>query len=217
MKKLCLTTLAALLLTASAFAQSSGNFSATIAKTQCAIDSNGILTGGLTQTSLSSTVQTPNSSQTALLIRPSLVTGLFTDTNLSSGGGSNKSTANAAVNVKVTIDGNPVAPATTTNPSIVFDQRFQALSSNILSQITCVANSTTVPCFIDLLLSTLSAHSFDFVAPSVGGGSHLLKVEWTLDMSGTNGGTAAACVGPGVITVQQVKNFSQSQPITIGP
>jgi hypothetical protein len=174
---------------------------------------NGGLAGGLGQQGLlTTTVQTPNSGQTALLIRPSLVTGLFTDTKLS--GTQTSATSVANVTVYVTLDGNPVAPATTANPGIIFDSRLQQLNSNLTSVIATLSGGTITNAFLELILSTLSAHSFDFVAPSVGGGVHTINVSWAV--TGTaNNGTWAGCVGPGVLTVEQVKNFSQNSPIVI--
>ena len=218
MRKIALLIFIAGLATVAGFAQSSGSFSAMVLNPQCEILSSGSLNGGLaSSTVLSTSVQTPNSGSTALVIRPSLVTGLYTDTKLSSGG-SNTSTATAGIRVYVTMDNKPVAPDL--GNGVVFDERFQQLSSNLLNTITqCAASfgSTTLqPCYLDFLQSTLSAHSFDFVAPNVGGGSHSLKVSWSIIDAPTNGGgVTAACVGPGVLTVEQVKNFSQNSGIVI--
>jgi hypothetical protein len=174
---------------------------------------NGGLSGGLGQQGLlTTTVQTPNSSQTALVIRPSLVTGLYTDTKLS--GTQTSATSLANVTVYVTLDGTPVPPATSANPGVVFDSRFQQLNSNLTTAIATLSAGTITDTYLELILSTLSAHSFDFVAPNVGGGSHTIKVSWTVNGTANNG-TWAGCVGPGVITVQQVKNFSQNSPIVI--
>ncbi len=66
-----------------ASAESSGNFSAQINTTKCLIDNtSGSLTGGIGDTFLQTTLRTPNSQFTALVIRPSLVTGLFTKTKV---------------------------------------------------------------------------------------------------------------------------------------
>src|SRR5262245_59923083 len=91
------------------WAASSGNFSARIATTQCAINNQtGLLTGGLPNKLLSTTIQTPGSGQTALVIRPSLVTGLFTKTKVDN---LNTATSSiAGVKVRVLIDGKVVAP-----------------------------------------------------------------------------------------------------------
>src|SRR5262249_33644270 len=116
MKRVGWSTLAVALMLAclpkAAVAQSSGSFSASINSGACAINNTtGSLSGGITSLA-NVTVQTPNSSQTALLIRPSLVTGLFTDTQISKNSSSNitSSSAVAAVTVHVTLDGHPVAP-----------------------------------------------------------------------------------------------------------
>jgi hypothetical protein len=109
---------------------------------------------------------------------------------------------------------------------IIYDQRFQQLSTNIFDQIaTCSVNNN---CSIDLVESTLAAHSFNFVAPNVGGGNHHLVVQWAFQCTDNAGvptacttaytaNTAGACAGPGSVTVTQVKNFSQDAPIVIGP
>jgi hypothetical protein len=223
-----LAILAVALFSTSVFAQSSGNFTARVQTTQCTINTVGGLpnSGGLNNngggTLLSTYIKTPNSTYTTLLIRPSLVTGLFNNTQIT---GLMESSANsAAVRVFVTLDGNPVAPATTGQPGIIYDQRFQQLSSNVFDSISgCSANNN---CNIDLVESTLGAHSFDFVAPNVGGGTHQVVVSWQFQCTDSNGAPtpcstayttnqAGACAGPGTITVTQTKAFSQSGGVTI--
>ncbi|HET7208302.1 MAG TPA: hypothetical protein VFI95_17130 [Terriglobales bacterium] len=218
MKRVAVCPVILALATTVAVAQSSASFSADIVTTSCAIDNNGALTGGNQSPGniLDTYVQPPSSSSTALLIRPSLVTGLFTDTKLVSGG-SNTSTAATGVRIFVMMDGKPVAPDT--GKGVVYEERFQQLSSNLRNQITSCLDSPTAttssPCYFDLLQSTLSAHSMDFVAPSVGGGTHHLQVSWEVVNVPTSNGTVASCVGPGSLTVEQVKNFSQNSVITI--
>jgi hypothetical protein len=75
---------------------------------------------------------------------------------------------------------------------------------------------TVVPCFIDLIESTLSAHSYDFVANNLGQGSHAIQASWSVfgTNNNTQGGSTMACVGPGLMTVTQVKNFSQNSSIS---
>jgi hypothetical protein len=184
-----------------------------------ALNNNG---GG---TVLETDIQTPNSKFTTLLLRPSLVTGLFTNTGVNDGEYSGNS---AAVKVYVTLDGKAVAPDTggTSPLGIIYDQRFQQLSmADASAMTTCTMNNN---CDVNFVMSTLAAHSFDFVAPNVGGGNHHLKVEWKFECTDNNGAvtpctmaytanTAGACAGPGSVTVTQVKNFSQSAPIVIAP
>lgn len=216
-----------------ASAQSSGNFTAAITTTQCVINTfpgqnGGALSGGSAVTSLDAYIKTPNSTFTTLLIRPSLVTGLFNNTQIT--GAMETSANSAAVKVFVTLDDKPVLPD---NPQlappgngIIYDQRFQQLSSNVFDAIAgCSASNN---CNIDLVESTLAAHSFDFVAPNVGGGNHHLQVSWLFECTDSNGAStpcnvafttnmAGACAGPGTVTVTQTKNFKQNSTITFGP
>jgi hypothetical protein len=218
----------ALFASTTAQAQSSGNFTASVQTTQCTMNTDpssltpGSLSGG--GTLLDTYIQTPNSKFTTLVITPALVTGLFNNTQVTT---AMPSSANsAAVVVKVTLDGTPVLPATSTNPSIIYDQRFQQLSAPLFSQLMeCTMNNN---CSIDLVESTLAAHSFNFVRTNVGGGVHPLKVTWefvcTDNMNNTMPcpntfmpNTAGACAGPGTVTVTQTKAFSQSGGIVISP
>ncbi|MEY2539872.1 MAG: hypothetical protein QOG67_3612 [Verrucomicrobiota bacterium] len=215
------------------WSQSSGSFTATVSNTQCTINTtpglpnSGQLSGGNPVHMLDTYIQTPNSKFTTLLITPSLVTGLFNNTEVTQA--MDTSGNSAAVRVFVTLDGKAVAPDTgpvNAPNGIIYDQRFQQLSTNIFDQIaTCSVNNN---CSIDLVESTLAAHSFNFVAPNVGGGNHHLVVQWAFQCTDNAGlptacttaytaNTAGACAGPGSVTVTQVKNFSQDAPIVIGP
>jgi hypothetical protein len=224
-----LAAIVGLLAAEPAFAQSSGNFTANVQTTQCTMNTIAGLpdSGGLNDSQpvnlLTTTIQTPNSKFTTLLISPSLVTGLFTNTGVDFNQYSGNS---AAVKVYVFLDGQPVAPATTSQTGIIYDQRFQQLSAGSAATLaTCAAYND---CDTALVLSTLSAHSFDFVKPDVGGGSHTLQVGWRFQCTDNSGNmvacstaytanTAGACAGPGTVTVTQVKNFSQNTPIVIAP
>ena len=217
--------------------QSSGNFAASVGTTQCVVnDGTGALTGGLSGTFLQTTIRTPNSQFTSLDIRPSMVSGLFTRTKVTTD--SSTATAVAGVKVRVLLDGNIVAPGTpvgmpptdgtngttddgdaTNDGWVAYNKRFQQLTTNLFSAIDnslCddPATPTVEPCFLELILSTLSANSLDWIAPSVGGGTHTVKVEWMLQPTTANA-NEAACVGPGILTVTQVKAFSQSGGIVI--
>jgi hypothetical protein len=225
----CLAILALALLGSSALAESSGNFTARVMTTQCTINTEGGLpnSGALNNngggTILNTYIRTPNSQFTTLVIRPSLVAGLFTNTGVND----NQYSANsAAVRVFVTMDGQPVAPATSGQPGIIYAQRFQQLSlADAAAMTTCTMNNN---CDVDLVTSTLGAHSFDFVAPNVGGGTHQIEVRWEFECTNNAGAmvpctqvytanTAGACAGPGTVTVTQTKAFSQSGGIIIQP
>ena len=222
-----------------AFAQSSGNFSATGSSAACAIGDGGVLSGGITASSFTANISTSNGNGVTLDIRPSLVTGLFTDTKIST----SVPTASADIGIKVCVavdgSGAGVKPA----PCVIYDQRFQQISSQLFSQLaeynlvvagtTCTTSADcpvgdscnnptggtltgvcTAPnplCNFDLILSTLSAHSFDFVVPVGLGKPHRITTTWSTVGAGVVGNShIASCVGPGILTVTQVKVFNNS-------
>jgi hypothetical protein len=215
-------------LTTTGFAQSSGNTNWNVDQTQCSMScqNNDCIANPVTGFSstgvakISTTIQTPTSGSTAIIIRPSAVTGLFTNTKTTS---TTLASAEASVNVSVKLDGNPIPGLS----SVVYDQRLQQLSTNIfqnLNNTTCSTDPNTgvttctctggQTCNIDLALATLSAHSYDFVVgnPNANGtNNHTVEVDFALNTpSSGSGSTAAACVGPVSLTVEQVKAFQQN-------
>jgi len=212
------------LMSSAVFAQSSGNFAAAINTVKCQISENGNLTGGTTEF-LTTTVKTPNAKSTALQIGASLAVGLFTDTKAT---GSSSSTANAKVLVHVRMCPGIVQECTERTPNVVevapspvvYEQRFQQLTTQLGNLVEgCLVGC--IPESVQLLLTTLSAHHFNFAAGNVGGGDHTVTLSWETTNS-TNPGngigntaTADSCVGPGVVTLEQVKTFSQSGGIAI--
>ena len=266
--------------TSLAVADSSGNFSATGTSAACAICNsnastpnpacantlgNGNFVGGTTLTSFEADISTSNGNGVTLDIRPDLETGLFTDTKISTTVPS--ATAEVGIQVCVTVDGSGtnVLPAS----CVIYDERFQQLSSQLFSQLTectnvptgatcslnnpactpgtcgisnsgfCTATPATACtsdaqcsaivagdtcnfsgicvtqnnlCNIQLILSTLAAHSFDFIVSMPGVGKHKVVATWSVvDNTPTSGNSnVLSCVGPGVLTVTQEKVFENS-------
>jgi hypothetical protein len=232
------------------FAQSSGNFSAGVINTACVLNSStGALTtectpvvDGTVCSMLSAPIKTSNGNGVTLLVTPSMVTGLFTNTKINTTVSS--STADIGIEVCLTVDGTTdgILPK---GGCVVYDQRFQQLSSGLFSQIaSCAVINLPVQCMVDsdcagfndgatfscvgglcqgipnacnldLILSTLSAHSFNFVV-SVPGGQHTVKAVWKLTGVNTSGNASvAACTGPGTLTVTQTKVFNNSGGILV--
>jgi hypothetical protein len=277
MRKLGVTFLGVIctcwLLAGVAFAQSSGNFSAQIDKTVCTLDSStGALSPECSPTAngtqciaLAAPFKISNGSGNTLLVTPSMVTGLFTDTKINTT--INSSSADVGVQVCVTVtnpDGTPATGATVlggdANGCVVYDQRFQQISSTLFSQLSectlsstactsdsacasvgststcsCDASGTTScptgtsgfctqannACNFELILSTLSAHSYNFIV-NVPGGSYNVNAAWTLiGVNPTSGksssASVAACAGPGTLTVTQTKVFNNSGSVTTTP
>src|SRR5438046_10220975 len=102
MKKLTAVFAVATLGSGLVFAQSSGNFSATATGASCAIGAGGTLSGGTATTIFSTNVSTSSGNGVSLNIRPSLVTGLFTDTKIDTTLSS--TSADIGIQVCVTVD-----------------------------------------------------------------------------------------------------------------
>jgi hypothetical protein len=63
-----------------------------------------------------------------------------------------------------------------------------------------------------MVQSTLSAHSFNFYVSNLTPGTHTITVAWDIIGGGNGEGT---CVGPGTLTVEQVKNFGFNTGISL--
>jgi len=199
---------------AAVLAQSSGSFSASYGPTQCAISANdGTLSGGIgtqngtAKTSLPDvTVKVSAGNGVALVITPSFVTGLYTNNKMNSTTFS--STQNVGLRMKVMVDGSTanVIPELGSN-GVIYDQRFMQVTASFLSGLT----TCTGDCF-SIVQSTLGARSFNFYVSNLAPGTHTISVSWDL-VGGTSG--EAACVGPGTLTVEQVKNFNFNTGINL--
>lgn len=199
-----------------AFAQSSGNFVAKIGTAACQMDSgDGSLSGGVGEAFWTTQIKVPNGSGTALHIIPSFVTGLLTKTKLSTG----DTTSAAHVGIEVCVDLDQGQINGQTDPyCVTYDKRFQQLSSNLFTTLLqdCDPVAEEIqPCELELVLSTLAAHSYNFVGHDIPGGTRTVSIAVNfLDLDSTSG-NEAACVGPGSVTVTQVKVFNSSDGIQI--
>jgi len=154
---------------------------------------------GLWFTVMNASVKT--STTTDLFITPSMVTGLYTETQVKGGSTAVSQTAAAtgSVAVRVLIDcSNCAAPGSAQSglasfvaagqpdpkgTGIVFDARIQQLTATLGQVITtaCLAANTCTDEQIDLVLDTTSAHSFSFILLNVGSGTHTITVQARLD------------------------------------
>jgi hypothetical protein len=205
----------------SGFAQTSQPSSKVTAKTSAlnlidpGADGQGV-TGLAWTTLLSNTIKTAN--QKDLFINASFEVGLYTDTLVSSRNMTkDTSTADAAVRVRVLLDGDAVKPV---EPGpVVYGRRIQTLSATLEGAIagcltisptgTIVLNEDCVdPEIIQLILQTLDAASFNFVAVDVPQGVHTIEVQAqiiTATKVDTGSAVAKALVGKGAMTVESVR------------
>ncbi|PYN96895.1 MAG: hypothetical protein DMD89_17290 [Candidatus Rokuibacteriota bacterium] len=177
-------------------------------------------TGGW-QTVLSNTIKTAN--QKDLFINASFEVGLFTQTLVSSKNMTkDTSTADANVQVQVLLDGQPVQPGDK-RAGVVYGRRTQTLSATLegaiagcLSIVTNLDGSQSIvldptcvlPETIELILDSMDAASFNFVAVDVPQGVHTITVQARIDTTGsadTGSFKAMGTVGKGSMTVESVR------------
>ncbi len=155
-----------------------------------------------------------------LLIGVSLQTGLITDTTVKSKNGE-LSTAQAVgkILVRVLVDGVPAHPAV-----VVYDMRLQRVEAQF-SGLNCTISITTGlltctdPEVLRLLLETMAAHHFNFVAANLAAGDHIVVVEVAVDLdsSASTGALASAQAGVGVgsLTIEEVRATNNPDGIII--
>jgi len=235
------------LTTAVGFAQSSGNFSAAGTRASCAIGTGGALSGGTVLNSFTANISTGSGNGTTLDIRPALVTGLFTRTKIDASVPSASADVGIKVCVTVDGSGVGVLPSSCAVYDQRFQQissdLFSQLAACTLTTATacttnadCSALGTTYTCNnptglpgagicvapnplcnFELILSTLSAHSFDFVVPVDNKKPHVVTASWSvigLPANNSGNSSVASCVGPGILTVTQTKVFNNSGSLT---
>lgn len=187
---------------------------------------------------LTSTLHMP--SNQSILITPSFETGLYTDTAVTGKNGSTSTaTAIAGIRVrcKLTDSSGNVSYAIPSAPGqqgVIYDYRQQQLSATLggvinlsscgFDPVTGLFNCTVTPEMIDLLLNTMSAHSFTFIYPNVSAGDYTVTCEALIDCTTTDtvsdptlataNATAYASIGLGSLTVEQVGLVNIGTPLT---
>jgi len=169
-----------------------------------------------------------NSQSSSYLVNASLVTGLLTNTTVTTNGGNKSSgSATGSVQVGVILDGNfdsngqYLGGGTYAYPGLLsFDTRTQTLTATLGQALTgCTILNGIVTCTgltdqqIQLVLDTTSAHSFQFILPNVGVAPNsaphrvdiVAQVSSSTASSGLGSALASACYGAGTVTVDAVR------------
>ena len=194
---------------------------------QCIAPNSQNIPTGIWHNIMTTSIKTSNVAD--LFVNTSLVTGLYTSTQVKGNGSGSTSTASAmgGVQVRAVMDpqfdanGNVVGGAYAypddQGTGITFDQRIQTLTANLGNIFTdCFANggNTGTGCTlsqeqITLALETTSAHSYNFILVNVGTGTHTLLIQAQVNTAatGNNGGVAIsnAMFGLGSVTVESVR------------
>lgn len=180
-------------------------------------------------TVMKSTIKVSNSQ--SLFVSPSLVTGLYTETKVkTSPDGSSTATAMGGVFLRAIVTNQATGAKTVGYPvaacasdilgcqvvagdyGVTLDTRMQTLTQDISNCVVTVGTSTGSCAFdltTELILKTTSAHTFNFIFPSVGVGTYLIEIQAALSASASGGGGAtsigAAAYGLGSLTVESVR------------
>jgi hypothetical protein len=178
-----------------------------------------------------------SSTNKTFFVSPSLVTGLYTNTQVkgnNSTASSQTATAVASVAVRVLLDctncAGPGQPQGATaavytaagspdsgGSGVVFDARIQQLTATLGQAITtgCLdltnLTNTCTPEQIDLILSTTSAHTFNFILPQVGSGVHTVTVQARLDAGNIcydDSGAVTTCSSADVVNTDLASSVS---------
>ena len=168
-------------------------------------------------TILAAPIKTPANKE--MYVSASLEAGLYTQTEVKSKNNKkDTSTASVAIQVQALIDGQPMPPGTVT-----YAARTQTLSATLEGAIAACLKTVTNPdgttsivldqnCVtpetINLILSTLNAASFHFVARDVPVGDHIVSLQARISSSTSveNGSaTAEGLVGKGTMVAQIVR------------
>ena len=131
---------------------------------------------------LGATIKLPGSRSKYLWISASLETALLTGTSVTGGTGSKQSaTASGSIVVTPEVRAPSGLPVRVWPEYVTFDSRLQTLTANLSG---CLTNSVggvpVVTCtdseMVSLLLSTMSAHSYNFLVENWGTGTYTVKL-----------------------------------------
>ena len=180
-------------------------------------------------TVLSTMIKTPNKKD--LLIGVSLETALFTQTQVKGKNGTtDTASASATLEVSVLLDGKPFNPTNLSGafpPKVVYDKRAQTLSATLGGVIqscqdlngdgviTVATECVVTDEMIQLILDTMAAHHFNFVAANLSPGIHTLEVQVGVGVDtsfGAGSASATAGVGRGSLIVEEVRAINQVVP-----
>jgi len=173
------------------------------------------------------TIKTAN--QKDLFIGVSLEVGLYTQTLVKSKNlVSDTSTAHSSVEIRVLVDGKAAEPG-----PVVYGRRTQTLTATLEGAIakclTIVTNANgslsivldpdcVTPEEIELILDTMDAATFNFVAVDVPQGLHDISVQARI-IAGTEvqtgSASATATVGKGTLTVESVRLIKNEDVLTV--
>jgi hypothetical protein len=172
--------------------------------------------GGLCAGGFAVGIKTNSGAGNVFDIRPSAVIGLLTDVSLQKSSNTSVGSSSALAGVDFSVSVSPAPAAVVPSYPVTYASRFVQISSNLFDVLatTCTTVSSTNPtgsCFFNFNESTVSAHSFDWIATGLTSGEYAVAVNWSSSLGNTGISNALTCVGPVNFTVQQNKVFHFNQ------
>jgi len=154
---------------------------------------------------LGATIKMPGSRSKYLWISASLETALWTQTGVTGGTGKiQTSTATGSIVVTPEVRAPNGALMHVWPPSVTFDERTQQLAANLSGCLTNLDPTTGLPLVtctdsesVNLLLSTMSAHSYNFLVENQGTGTYTVK----LKIGATATANSTSIVAPATVKV----------------
>jgi|SRR5579864_4193714 len=158
-------------------------------------------------------IKTSSGNGNVFVIRPSAVVGLLTDVTVSKNNTTTTGTSSALAGVDFAVSVTPKSgqpPVTLTpNVPITYDARYIQISTNLFDVLGSLCTTTT-GCTLSFNESTVSAHSFDWIASGLQSGNYEVQVGWTSSLGDFGISNSMTCVGPVNLTVEQNKVFNPS-------
>ena len=177
-------------------------------------------------------IKTNSGSGNVFDIRTAALVGLLTDVTLSekqtlTSSGSTSSSALAGVQFRVTVDPESGQPKPSLTPTgyITFDARYVQITTNLFQAIAGGCPASIGGCFLTFAESTVSAHSYDWIAGStfadgtpLSSGEYDVTVDWmpSAGFGVTGIGEALICVSSVNLIIQQDKiyHFNEVNDVT---
>lgn len=169
--------------------------------------------------SLAAGIKTNSGAGNVFVVEPSAVIGLLTNVTVQKNATVNigTSSAYAGVDFEVKVT-DPSGNPTKTIPDfpVTYDARFIQISTNLFDVLgtqctgtnTIGGVTTAAGCSITFNMSTVSAHSFQWIVPELQTGVYGIAANWKASLGNTGISNSLTCVGPVNMTVQQNKVFN---------
>ena len=139
-------------------------------------------------------------SQKDLFIDVSLECGLYTKTKSGKAGTVDTSIAKGGVYVTVYVDDLPAYPG-----EVKFCERQQTLTTYLQGILDLGSGLVVADEYVELILETMDANSFNFIMADLSAGVHTIKVKARIDTDVSGVAEAKGSIGKGSVTVESVR------------